>query len=102
MDREQWRYFRDWIRRRKDHPALRRGDYRTLPLDPRHGVFAFERRWQRDRVVALFNPQDTPVRIAPGDLGIEDLRRWRMEPAMPSHSRAIEIPAHHHLALFLH
>jgi hypothetical protein len=60
---------------------------------------AFERRWQRERIIALFNSQGTPVRINPSDLGIEDLRRWKLEPAMPSDSRTIEIPAHHYRIL---
>ena len=79
-------------------PALRR-DYRTLAIAFHPGVLAFERRLKNDRIIALFNSQGTPVRIAPSDLGIEDLRRWKPEPAMPSNSRAIEIPAHHYRIL---
>jgi glycosidase len=99
VDREQWRFFRDWIRFRKEHPALRRGDYRTLTIANHPGVLAFERRWQRERIIALFNSQGTPVRINSSDLGIEDLRRWKVEPAMPSDSRTIEIPANHYRIL---
>jgi glycosidase len=99
VDREQWRYFRDWIRFRKEHPALRRGNFRTSAIASHPGVLAFERRWQRDRIIALFNSQGTPVRINPSDLGIEDLRRWKLEPAMPSDSRTIEIPAHQYRIL---
>jgi glycosidase len=99
VDREQWRFFRDWIRFRRDHPALRRGDYRTLTIANHPGVLAFERRWQRERIIALFNSQGTPVRINPSDLGIEDLRRWKVEPAIPSNFRTIEIPANHYRIL---
>ena len=99
VDTAQAKYYRDWIQRRHAHPALRRGDYRTLPLEQRFGLLAFERRWQEDRIIALFNPRDTPVRISPQDLGLQDLRLWKQEPPHPADSTAIEVPAHQYRIL---
>jgi glycosidase len=99
VDTAQAKYYRDWIQRRHAHPALRRGNYRTLPLEQRFGLLAFERRWQEDRIIALFNPRDTPVRISPQDLGLQDLRLWKQEPPHPADSTAIEVPAHQYRIL---
>ena len=99
VDTAQAKYYRDWIQRRHAHPALRRGDYHTLPLEQRFGLLAFERRWQEDRIIAVFNPRDTPVRISPQDLGLQDLRLWKQEPPHPADSTAIEVPAHQYRIL---
>jgi glycosidase len=42
------------IKIRKSEPALQQGDFKSLNDDPRH-ILAFERTWDRDRILILLN-----------------------------------------------
>jgi len=46
---------------RREHAALRRGDYRTLLA--RNGLVAFERSSEHDRVVVVINPRQAQTRV---------------------------------------
>ncbi|HLI48902.1 MAG TPA: hypothetical protein VKV18_09470, partial [Chthonomonas sp.] len=51
-------FFKQAIALRRNTPALRYGDYRTIVADDNSGLFGFERTWQRSRVLVLFNRSD--------------------------------------------
>ena len=58
FDHELFQYFKKIIRIRNEHPALRRGAFRTLLADDKRGIFAFERILTPQRVIAVFNNSD--------------------------------------------
>jgi len=47
-------FLRRLIEIRKAEPALQQGDFKPLNDDPRH-ILAFERTWDRDRILVLLN-----------------------------------------------
>jgi alpha-glucosidase len=47
-------FIRRLIEIRKAEPALQQGDFKSLNDDPRH-ILAFERTWDRDRILVLLN-----------------------------------------------
>lgn len=49
-------HYRKLIAIRREHPALRIGDYRTVLADDSTGLFAFERSHGNDRVLVVLNP----------------------------------------------
>lgn len=55
VDSELVEYYRNLIRLRVEHPALRRGTYHTLLTDDENGIFAFLRQTEEERIVAVFN-----------------------------------------------
>lgn len=59
IDAELHDWQRAMIALRKRHPALRRGNYRTLAARGR--LFAFGRELDDDRVTAIFNTGDAPA-----------------------------------------
>lgn len=55
VNRELLEYYRQLIRIRKDHPALRRGKYETVYTDDDSQIFVFERSFRSDKIRAVFN-----------------------------------------------
>jgi alpha-amylase len=53
-------FYKQLIRIRKEHPALRRGDYALL-TQPADSVLAFARRHEGDQVIVLANRDDKPA-----------------------------------------
>jgi len=65
-DRDKWdtrtfAFYQALIKLRKDHPCLRRGDFRLLRTDATDGIFAFERRSGKSRVQVVLNTSDHEV-----------------------------------------
>jgi len=48
-------FYRQWIAIRNAHPSLRLGSYRTVVADDATDVFAFERRFENERIIMVFN-----------------------------------------------
>jgi glycosidase len=69
FDRELFDYYRSLIQLRRDHPALRRGTYRTVLTDDANRLFAFERTYQDERIRAVFNGSWKAATIPPEVLG---------------------------------
>jgi glycosidase len=60
-------HYRKLIAIRQAHPALLRGDYRTLIADDARDLFAFERTLGAERVLVVFNNSAQPAQFdAPG------------------------------------
>ena len=57
-DRELLSWEKELIRTRREHPAVRKGTYKTLLTDDQRHVFAFARSLGTDRVIAVFNSGD--------------------------------------------
>jgi glycosidase len=70
FDAELVEYYRQVIRIRSEHAALRRGDFRTLLADDEADVYAFQRTAPGDTVVVVLNNSDEErmpdVNVAPG------------------------------------
>ncbi|MBP6015609.1 MAG: alpha-glucosidase C-terminal domain-containing protein [Candidatus Promineofilum sp.] len=60
FDYELHAYYRRIIALRKESPALRRGDYRTLLADDARHLFAFARETADDAAVVVFNADVLP------------------------------------------
>jgi cyclomaltodextrinase len=55
FDRELFEYYARLIRIRKEHVALRRGDFATLVTDDRNDIYAFRRCSGADTVIVVLN-----------------------------------------------
>jgi len=51
-------HYKTLITIRRDHPALKSGDYRTLLTDDQRSIFAFERKFPQDYIVVVLNNSD--------------------------------------------
>lgn len=51
-------YFRELIRVRRKHPALRRGDVQPVITDDDAGLYAFTRTWENETVLVMINNGD--------------------------------------------
>ncbi len=72
QDAQTLTFYRDLLRLRRDHPALRRGEYKTLVADDKTGVFGFARVHPKETVYVFFNRSDKPqaatLTLPPGSL----------------------------------
>ncbi len=64
-DKAQWHqealdFYQKVLAMRRSHPALRRGDYRTLLADDRSGLYAFTRAYGAERALVVFNRSERP------------------------------------------
>lgn len=59
-DAELLRWTHDMIALRTGSLAVRQGKYRTLVADPESNIFAFERRYGGERLIAIFNRGSEP------------------------------------------
>ncbi len=78
VNRDLLEYYRQLIRIRKDHPALRRGEYETVYTVDDSQIFVFERSYRSDKIRVAFNfseeIQSVPVEKCLGD----DQESWRL------------------------
>jgi len=58
VNHDLFAHYRKLIALRRTHPALLRGDYRTLVADDARGLFVFERTLGVERVIVAFNNSD--------------------------------------------
>ncbi len=56
-------FYKNAIALRRDHPALRRGDYQALVTDDEARTFAFSRRDAKEQFIVALNRSDTPQTI---------------------------------------
>jgi glycosidase len=73
-DTAQWNHeLHAWVKHcialRRDHPALRTGRFRTLPVANNRSVFAFARWDAHERLIILLNPKAQPATL---DLPLND------------------------------
>ncbi|MBL7047760.1 MAG: DUF3459 domain-containing protein, partial [Candidatus Marinimicrobia bacterium] len=69
-------YYKSLINLRKQFPALCRGTYQTVFIDDDSGIFAFERYYQDERILAVFNSSKTKQEIPYGKILDNDLQKW--------------------------
>lgn len=50
--------FKKWMELRKSHPALMRGEYRTVLTDDTRGIYVFAREYGKDKVLVALNNSD--------------------------------------------
>ncbi|MBC8479694.1 MAG: glycoside hydrolase family 13 protein [FCB group bacterium] len=55
VDKTVLAMYKDLIKMRNEHPALRRGTYEMLLADDDRGIFAFSRKFENDEIIAIFN-----------------------------------------------
>ncbi|MFQ6675672.1 MAG: alpha-amylase family glycosyl hydrolase, partial [Fidelibacterota bacterium] len=77
VDEEMVGFYKTMIRLRQNHPALRRGTYRTVLADNETGVFAFRRELEGDTVLAVFNGSTETSPVPPALLE-EGPGRWTL------------------------
>src|SRR5262249_13278437 len=77
-DRETLDFHRRLLALRRDHAALRRGDYKTVLTHNDNGLFAFLRRFAQARALAVFNRSDRPqeASIPLAEVGEKPLSDW--------------------------
>ena len=64
VDQEMLGFYKAIGRLRQENEVLRRGSYRTVCKDDERGLFAFERKLNRqDRICAVFNFNDEPLEV---------------------------------------
>lgn len=87
-------HYRKLIAIRRAHPALLRGDYRTLLADDARDIFAFERNGDGDHVIVAFNNSDAPLAptlpLRPGATYRDELTGATIE--APSGTASVTIP----------
>lgn len=69
-------YYKSLINLSKQFPALCRGTYQTVFIDDDSGVFAFERYYKDERILAVFNSSKTKQEIPYGKILDNDLQKW--------------------------
>jgi len=67
-DIELFEYYRQLIKIRKQHPAIRYGDYKPVAIDNSKGIYAFMRKYEEDVVIAVFNNSDDLLEIILSDV----------------------------------
>lgn len=72
FDWDLWQVYHDLIRIRKEHPALRRGAYRTVFSPEKGDLFAFVREGKTESILVVANRGQTKARIP-----------WKKFPASP-------------------
>lgn len=55
VDEELLNYYKSLVRIRNEYGSLRRGTYRTVFVDDLNALFAFERRYENEAMLAIFN-----------------------------------------------
>ncbi|NOZ04280.1 MAG: DUF3459 domain-containing protein [FCB group bacterium] len=77
FDRELFDYYRRLITLRHTYPALRRGTYKTILTDDKKMLYAFERSYQGQRIIAVFNGAAKPTEIPDRIFG-DSLSQWKI------------------------
>jgi glycosidase len=75
FDKEMFSYYQSLISLRKKYPALRRGICKTVYK--KKSVFAFERSYKSETVLAVFNSSISRVKI-PSSLFGDNQKNWRI------------------------
>lgn len=69
--------FKEWIALRREHLALRRGNYRTIYCNDVTGVYAFSRCYEEDRVLVVLNTGPDKVELTSAE--IQELQEKNIE-----------------------
>ena len=69
--------FKEWIALRREHPALRRGNYRTIYCNDVTGVYTFSRCYEEDRVLVVLNTGPDKVELTSAE--IQELQEKNIE-----------------------
>ena len=68
---------KEWIALRREHLALRRGNYRTIYCNDVTGVYAFSRCYEEDRVLVVLNTGPDKVELTSAE--IQELQEKNIE-----------------------
>jgi len=77
FDQELFNYYQKLIVTRQKHNSLRRGTYKTLYTDNQTGLFAFEREYDGERIIAVFNGMAKKVKI-PEQIFGKRTKDWKL------------------------
>ena len=55
---------KQWIAFRREHEAIRKGDYRTVYVDDEKGIYGFNRECDKEKIVVYVNNSDTIVNLS--------------------------------------
>jgi glycosidase len=94
-DRDLLKFYRQCVRLRRDHVALRRGDFAWLRADEATRVVAFRRAGAGETIIAVFNASDRDAQVTAAELNLPTLSGWRdaISGSRPE-PRGLTIPAH--------
>ncbi len=81
QDGDLRRFYGELIRLRRAHPALWRGQRRTLLLDDEAGLYVYERYDEQQRLATALNASDRPQRFSAGGQTF-DLAPWSGDVAL--------------------
>jgi glycosidase len=92
VDQELLKFYKAMVKLRKDHSCLRQGNYKTIFLDDKKGIFVFERYDEDEQIRVIFNLSNKPQSVATSQcLGDEnwnllsgDLRNFKIIPPKSS------------------
>jgi glycosidase len=91
-DRDLLAFYLEWIARRKQLPALRRGSFEILLIDDTARVFAFRRDFASTSVVGVFNAGNGEARLPLTQLKLKADDGWRI--ATNADSNEVRVAAH--------
>jgi glycosidase len=83
-DRDLLAFYLEWIARRRQSAALRRGHFEILLTDDVGRVFAFRRDFESTSVVGVFNASDEETRLSLPQLKLKAQDGWRLDSASTS------------------
>lgn len=101
-------FYQKSVALRQTHPALRRGEYRTLFAEKGKGLFGFVRnladKTRREKIVVLFNRSSRPMKatIPKAELGngkLKELMRSGGNSSNPTDGASVELGAYEAIAL---
>ncbi len=76
-DLDLLKFYQQCVKLRRDHVALRRGDFAWVRADDAAGVVAFRRSTDTEQFLAVFNAGDHEARLQEQDLNLPTLASWR-------------------------
>lgn len=78
IDKELLAFYKVLTSFRHQYPSLRRGSFKTIHIDDNKRLFAFERELDGEKVVAVFNGSDRPVKTPSILIDILDENKWQI------------------------
>ena len=87
-------FYRQFAKLRRDHLALRRGDFKWVHTDDANRIIAFRRSAIGEEIIAVFNTGDREARLTAKELGLSTFDDWQ-DAISPAHldARTLTVPA---------
>jgi glycosidase len=71
-------FYKNIIRIRRENPACQQGNYQLELVDDEHGIFAFSRSLNDNKVLAIFNSSAEKCTLDLSALGVNKNENWQL------------------------